>query len=102
MDLLNKTRRISKILQKNVGHHLVNFDEVAEALSDVISSNVYVINPEGKLLGYAIHHETNEDQINNTYPIEQFQLILPKSLWMSIKPSRMLEMKVQMHCFRLK
>lgn len=63
MDLLNKTRRISKILQKNVGHHLVNFDEVAEALSDVISSNVYVINPEGKLLGYAIHHETAEDQI---------------------------------------
>ena len=63
MDLLNKTRRISKILQKNVGHHLVNFDEVAEALSDVIASNVYVISPEGKLLGYAIHHETDQDQI---------------------------------------
>lgn len=63
MDLLNKTRRISKILQKNVGHHLVNFDEVAEALSDVISANVYVINPEGKLLGSAIHHAVKEDQI---------------------------------------
>lgn len=63
MDLLNKTRRISKILQKNVGHHLVNFDEVAEALSDVITSNVYVINPEGKLIGCAVHHETAEDQI---------------------------------------
>lgn len=66
MDLLNKTRRIAKILQKNVGHHLVDFDEVAQAMSDVISSNVYVIDPEGKLLGAAVYHESTDD------PIQQY------------------------------
>ncbi|SHF17758.1 transcriptional pleiotropic repressor [Seinonella peptonophila] len=63
MDLLNKTRRISRILQKNVGHHLVDFDEVAQAMSDVIASNVYVINPEGKVLGAAVYHESVRDPI---------------------------------------
>ena len=48
MDLLDKTRKISKILQKNVGHHLVDFDQVAEALCDVIGANLYVVSPEGE------------------------------------------------------
>lgn len=66
MDLLNKTRRISRILQKNVGHHLIDFDEVAQAMSDVVSANVYVINPDGGLLGVAVYHELAND------PIQQF------------------------------
>ena len=78
MDLLNKTRRISKILQKNVGHHLVNFDEVAEALSDVISSNVYVISPKETCLDMRSIMKQMRIKSSNTYRIGQFQLILQR------------------------
>lgn len=60
MELLDKTRKISRMLQRNVGRHFVDFDEVAEALCDVISANIYVVNPKGELLGVAIHHDKNE------------------------------------------
>lgn len=81
MDLLNKTRRISKILQKNVGHHLVDFDEVAQALCDVISANIYVVSPEGKLLGLAINHEFESERMqqylqNREFPVEYARLLM--------------------------
>ncbi|MBA4495458.1 GTP-sensing pleiotropic transcriptional regulator CodY [Paenactinomyces guangxiensis] len=81
MDLLNKTRRISKILQKNVGHHLVDFDEVAQALCDVISANIYVVGPDGKLLGMAINHEFESERMqqylrNREFPAEYAKLLM--------------------------
>jgi transcriptional pleiotropic repressor len=81
MNLLSKTRRISKILQKNAGHNLVNFDEVAQALCDVISSNIYVVSPEGKLLGLAMNHEFDSERMNHyienrEFPSEYAQLLM--------------------------
>ena len=70
MDLF-KTRRISRILQKNVGHHLVDFDEVAEALCDVIGANVYIVNPEGKLWA-AIDHEIENERMEQYLKDRQF------------------------------
>jgi len=72
MDLLQKTRRISRILQKNVGHHLVDFDEVAQALCDVIGANVYIVNPDGKLLGLAIDHEIENERMEKYLKERQF------------------------------
>jgi transcriptional pleiotropic repressor len=72
MDLLNKTRRISRILQKNVGHHLVDFDDVAQALCDVIQANIYVVNPDGKLLGMAINHEIENERMQQYLRERQF------------------------------
>jgi transcriptional pleiotropic repressor len=81
VDLLQKTRRISKILQRNVGNHLVNFDEVAEALCDVIASNIYVVSPEGKLLGMAINHEFDNERMQaylskREFPVEYAKLLM--------------------------
>lgn len=81
MNLLEKTRRISKILQKNVGHHLVDFDEVAQALCDVISSNIYVVNPDGKMLGLSIHHDFENErmqkyQTNREFPSDYARLLM--------------------------
>lgn len=81
MELLAKTRRISKILQKNVGHHLVDFDEVALALCDVISSNIYVVGPEGKLLGMAINHDFESERMTQylekrEFPAEYARLLM--------------------------
>ncbi|MFD2670110.1 GTP-sensing pleiotropic transcriptional regulator CodY [Marinicrinis sediminis] len=53
MNLLSKTRRLNRLLQKAAGK-AVNFTEMAEVLRDTILSNVYVISRRGKILGGAI------------------------------------------------
>ena len=50
--LLEKTRGINKILQKTAGQH-VDFTEVADALKNVINSNVYIADRQGMILGYS-------------------------------------------------
>lgn len=71
MKLLDKTRLINKLLQKNVGYH-VNFDDVAEVLKDVINANVYVVDNEGKLLGIAIDHEIASERMQQYMRERQF------------------------------
>ncbi len=51
--LLEKTRRINKILQKTAGQH-VDFKEVADVLRSVINSNIYIANDKGEILGYSL------------------------------------------------
>jgi transcriptional pleiotropic repressor len=63
--LLEKTRRINKILQKTAGQH-VDFQDVAEVLKSVINANVYIASRQGKILGYAIVDEFEcEMMVNN-------------------------------------
>ncbi|GAW94324.1 GTP-sensing pleiotropic transcriptional regulator CodY [Calderihabitans maritimus] len=50
--LLEKTRKINKLLQKSAGHP-VDFEEMANVLCDVIGANCYVVGRSGKILGYA-------------------------------------------------
>ncbi len=64
MDLLTKTRRINRLLQR--AGQFVDFMEMAEVMRDVIAANIFVVSRTGKILGYAIVHEfehavTNED-----------------------------------------
>ncbi len=54
--LLEKTRRINKILQKSAGQH-VNFKDVAEVLENVIHANVYIASRQGKILGWSLVDE---------------------------------------------
>ena len=54
--LLEKTRRINKILQKTAGQR-VDFFEVSEVLKNVIHANVYIVHRDGKVLGYALVDE---------------------------------------------
>ncbi len=50
-NLLEKTRKISKLLQKSDN---VDYDDVANILSDTITSNVYIVSKEGSLLGCSL------------------------------------------------
>ncbi|OWZ84221.1 GTP-sensing pleiotropic transcriptional regulator CodY [Natranaerobius trueperi] len=54
--LLDKTRRINRILQKAAGQP-VDFSEVAEVLRDVINANIYIASKKGKILGSALVDE---------------------------------------------
>lgn len=51
MSLLNKTRKLNKILQKS-GTEPVVFDDICEILSDELNSDVYVVSRRGKILGH--------------------------------------------------
>ncbi|GAQ26264.1 MULTISPECIES: GTP-sensing pleiotropic transcriptional regulator CodY [Tepidanaerobacter] len=49
--LLEKTRRINKLLQRSAGYP-VDFNDVCKTLGEVLSSNAYVVSRKGKILGY--------------------------------------------------
>ncbi|MDI3534747.1 MAG: transcriptional pleiotropic repressor [Thermosediminibacterales bacterium] len=52
-ELLEKTRRINRLLQRSAGYP-VDFNEMCKVLSEVLSANVYVASRKGKVLGYAL------------------------------------------------
>ena len=54
--LLEKTRRINKILQKTTGQH-VDFKEVADVLKNVIHANIYIADKNGAILGWSLVDE---------------------------------------------
>lgn len=71
MKLLEKTRRINKMLQEAAGKP-VNFKEMAESLRDVISANIFVVSRRGKLLGFAIKQEIENERMKKMLEERQF------------------------------
>jgi transcriptional pleiotropic repressor len=80
MTLLDKTRRLNRLLQKEAGH-AVSFMDIAGVLKEVINANVYVISRKGKILGYSITNplatlELNEMIFNERRFPDEFNQIL--------------------------
>ncbi|WP_019242316.1 MULTISPECIES: GTP-sensing pleiotropic transcriptional regulator CodY [Bacillus] len=71
MNLLGKTRKINAMLQRAAGKP-VNFKEMAESLSEVIDSNVYVVSRRGKLLGLAINQQIENERMKKMFEDRQF------------------------------
>jgi len=53
MNLLQKTRRLNRLLQKTGGNP-VSFAEMAETLKESLSADVYIISRKGKVLGQSL------------------------------------------------
>ena len=53
MSLLEKTRRVNKLLQKSAGHP-VDFEEICIVLSGLVDGNIYVLSRRGKILGKSL------------------------------------------------
>ncbi len=49
--LLEKTRAINKLLQKSAGQ-TVDFNEVADVLSENVGASIYILDRRGKIIGY--------------------------------------------------
>lgn len=49
--LLERTRKINRLLQKSEN---VEYNEISFVLSNVMSSNIYIVSKEGTVLGYAL------------------------------------------------
>ena len=71
MNLLQKTRKINSMLQNAAGK-TVNFKEMAESLSEVIESNVYVVSRRGKLLGIGINQLIENERMKKMFEDRQF------------------------------
>ena len=66
VQLLDKTRKINKLLHNNNSHKVV-FNDICEVLSEILVSNVLVISKKGKVLGIKDRAdiETINELINN-------------------------------------
>lgn len=65
IQLLDKTRKINKLLHNNIAHMVV-FNDICEVLGDILDSNVMVISRKGKILG--IKSRNNIAQVNKLVP----------------------------------
>lgn len=71
MNLLSRTRKINEMLQKSGGQH-VSFRAMAETLRDTISSNIFVLSRRGKVLGYAIKQEIENERMKKMLEDRRF------------------------------
>lgn len=71
MNLLGKTRRINSMLQAAAGKP-VNFKDMAETLSEVIECNAFVVSRKGKVLGYAINQQIENERMIGMLEERQF------------------------------
>jgi len=51
-DLLEKTRIVSRALENRKGNNQPDYQKLASLLCDLSAANVYIINREGRILGY--------------------------------------------------
>ena len=80
MDLLTKTRKINKLLQSTNGEP-VNFNDMAQTLCEVIDANIFVLSRKGKLLGYAISQQIENDRMKQILNDRQFREEYTKNLF---------------------
>lgn len=80
MNLLGKTRKINSMLQASAGKQ-VNFKEMATILSGVIDSNVFILSRKGKLLGYEINQQIENERMIQMMEERQFPEEYTKNLF---------------------
>jgi len=59
VQLLDKTRKINKLLHNNNSHKVI-FNDICEVLSEILESNILVISKKGKVLGVKNRAEVEE------------------------------------------
>lgn len=59
VQLLDKTRKINKLLHNNSSTKVV-FNDICTVLSDILESNILVISKKGKVLGYGKRSDVDE------------------------------------------
>lgn len=71
MELLSRTRTINAMLQKAAGKP-VNFKEMSETLSQVINANIFILSRRGKLIGYAVNQQIENERMKKMLEERQF------------------------------
>ncbi|KAA9028437.1 GTP-sensing pleiotropic transcriptional regulator CodY [Niallia endozanthoxylica] len=71
MNLLFKTRQINSLLQTTSGK-TVDFKEMSNTLSEIIRANTFIISLKGKLLGFSINQEIENERIKQMLEDRRF------------------------------
>jgi len=71
MELLNRARKINAMLQKSAGNP-VNFNDMSATLTEVIKGNVFILSRRGKLLGFAINDEIENERMKSMLEDRRF------------------------------
>ncbi len=79
MNLLEKTRKINSMLQAAAGKP-VNFKDMAETLSEVIECNTFVVSRKGKLLGFAVNQQIENERMKGMLEERQFPIEYTQNL----------------------
>ena len=79
MNLLEKTRKINSMLQAAAGKP-VNFKDMAETLSEVIECNTFVVSRKGKLLGFAVSQQIENERMKGMLEDRQFPMEYTQNL----------------------
>ncbi|MFC4354445.1 GTP-sensing pleiotropic transcriptional regulator CodY [Chryseomicrobium palamuruense] len=98
MNLLDKTRKINSMLQASAGQQ-VNFKEMAESLSGVIECNVFIVSRKGKLLGFDINQQIDNDRIIRMLEDRQFPEVYTKNLFKLTETSSNLDVESEFTAF---
>ena len=71
--LLEKTRKITSVLQDGVTDlkQDLPYDNMTERLANVIDCNACIIDTKGKLLGFSLPYEVNNDRVNELFYVEK-------------------------------
>ena len=69
VQLLDKTRKINKLLHNN--HSLrVEFSDICDVLSGILESNILVISKKGKVLGTGFYTgDRKSTRLNSSHPL---------------------------------
>lgn len=98
MNLLDKTRKINSMLQASAGQQ-VNFKEMAESLSQVIECNVFIVSRKGKLLGFDINQQIDNDRMIRMLEDRQFPEVYTKNLFKITETSSNLDVESEFTAF---
>ncbi len=68
--LLDRTRKINRVLQR---FHNVEYKEIATVLSNVIDANIYIVDTDGRIQGYAFQDDFECDlMVDNVVSLGRF------------------------------
>ncbi|OES43620.1 GTP-sensing pleiotropic transcriptional regulator CodY [Domibacillus iocasae] len=98
MNLLAKTRKINKMLQNAAGK-TVNFKEMAESLSEVIEANIFVVSRRGKLLGFGVNQQIENERMKQMLVERQFPERYTKNLFNITETSSNLDVNSEYTAF---
>lgn len=98
MNLLDKTRKINSMLQASAGQQ-VNFKEMAESLSQVIECNVFIVSRKGKLLGFDINQQIDNERMIRMLEDRQFPEVYTKNLFKITETSSNLDVESEFTAF---
>ncbi|SIS37670.1 GTP-sensing pleiotropic transcriptional regulator CodY [Salimicrobium flavidum] len=80
MNLLERTRKINAMLQTTTGKS-VDFNDMSATLRDVIGANIFVVSRRGKLLGFSIKQEMENERMKSMLSNRQFPQEYTESLF---------------------